>query len=140
MCCIVFPKPDFIKRWEFQWLFLLKSIYYCFPGSSAGKQSTCSAGDPGLIPGLGRSAWRRDRLPTLVFMDFHGGSDGKESPAMWETWVWSLGWGDPLKEGMATYSSILAWRIPRDRGAWWAAVHGTFFLKSIYYYLASNFF
>ena len=36
----------------------------------------------------------------------------------------SLGWGDPLEEGMAFYSSVLAWRIPMDRGAWWAAVHG----------------
>ena len=35
-----------------------------------------------------------------------------------ETWVLSLGWEDPLEEGMATYSSIVAWRIPTDRGAW----------------------
>ena len=48
----------------------------------------------------------------------------KNSPAMWETWVQPLGWEDPLKEGMATHSSILAWRIPMDRGAWWATVHG----------------
>ena len=34
-----------------------------------------------------------------------------------------LGWEDPLEEGMATYSSILAWRIPMDRGAWQGAVH-----------------
>ena len=45
-------------------------------------------------------------------------------PAMRETWVWSLGWEDPLQEGMATHSSILAWRIPMDREAWGAAVHG----------------
>ena len=36
----------------------------------------------------------------------------KNLPAMWETWVQSLGWEDPLKEGMATHSSILAWRLP----------------------------
>ena len=36
----------------------------------------------------------------------------KNPPAVWETWVWSLGWGDPLEKGMATHSSILAWRIP----------------------------
>ena len=48
----------------------------------------------------------------------------KNLPAMWETWVRSLGWEDPLEEGMATHSSILAWRISMDRGAWWAAVHG----------------
>ena len=43
---------------------------------------------------------------------------------MQETWVQSLVWEDPLEEGMATHSSILAWRIPMDRGAWRAAVHG----------------
>ena len=48
----------------------------------------------------------------------------KNLPAMWETWFHSLGWEDPLKGGMATQSSILAWRIPMDRGAWWATVHG----------------
>ena len=47
----------------------------------------------------------------------------KNLPAMRETWVWSLGWEDPLEEGMATYSSILVWRIPMDRGVWWATVH-----------------
>ena len=48
----------------------------------------------------------------------------KNPPAMRETWVQSLGWEDPLEEAMATYSSILAWRIPMDRGAWEATVHG----------------
>jgi len=48
----------------------------------------------------------------------------KNLPAMWETWGQSLGWEDPLEEGMVTHSNILAWRIPMDRGAWWAAVHG----------------
>ena len=48
----------------------------------------------------------------------------KNLPAMQETWVPSLGWEDPLEEGMTTHSSILAWRIPMDRGAWWAKVHG----------------
>ena len=48
----------------------------------------------------------------------------KNLPAMRETWVYSLGWEDPLEEGMATHSSILAWRIPMDKGAWWATIHG----------------
>jgi len=43
---------------------------------------------------------------------------------MQETWVQSLGWEDPLEKGMATHSSILAWRIPTGRGAWGATVHG----------------
>ena len=47
----------------------------------------------------------------------------KDPPAMQETWIRSLSWEDPLEEGMATYSSILAWRIAMDRGAWQATVH-----------------
>ena len=43
---------------------------------------------------------------------------------MRETWIRSLGWEDPLEEGMATYSSILTWRNPMYRGAWWATVLG----------------
>ena len=48
----------------------------------------------------------------------------KNLRAMRETWVPSLGWEDPLEEGMTAHASILAWRIPLDRGAWQAAVHG----------------
>ena len=48
----------------------------------------------------------------------------KNLPAMRETWVQSLGWEDPLEEGMAIHSSITAWRIPLDRGAWQATTSG----------------
>ena len=48
----------------------------------------------------------------------------KNLPAKQETWVRTLGWKDPLEKGMATHSNILAWRIPMDRGAWPATVHG----------------
>ena len=48
----------------------------------------------------------------------------KNLPAMQETWVQSLGLEDPLEKGMETHSSILAWRIPMDKGAWRATVHG----------------
>ena len=44
----------------------------------------------------------------------------KDIPAMWETWVRSLGWEDPLEKGMVTHSSILSWRIPWTE----ATVHG----------------
>ena len=47
----------------------------------------------------------------------------KNPPAMQEIWVPSLSWEDLLEEGVATYSSILAWWTPMDRGAWWATVH-----------------
>ena len=48
----------------------------------------------------------------------------KNPSAMWETWIRSLAWDDPLEEGMTIHSSILAWRIPTDRRAWRATVHG----------------
>ena len=62
-------------------------------------------------------------LRSLVYgsMGFPGGSALKNLSAMQEpqeTWVRSLGQEDPLEEGMATHSSILAWRIPMDRGTW----------------------
>ena len=44
----------------------------------------------------------------------------KNLPEMRETWVGSLGWEDPLEEGMATHSRILPWKIPMGRGAWWS--------------------
>ena len=47
----------------------------------------------------------------------------KNPPAVWETWIQPLDREDPLEEGMAAHSSILARRIPRDRGAWQATVH-----------------
>ena len=48
----------------------------------------------------------------------------KNPPAIRETWVQSLGWEDPLEEGIATHSSILAWRNPMDKGSQRATVHG----------------
>ena len=44
----------------------------------------------------------------------------KNLPVMWETWVQSLGWEDPLEKGMTIQSSILAWRIPLNGGDWQA--------------------
>ena len=55
--------------------------------------------------------------------DFPGGSVVKNLLAGQETQVQSLGWEDALEAGTATHSSILAWRIPMDRGAWWATIH-----------------
>ena len=48
----------------------------------------------------------------------------KNLPAKWETWIQFLGWENPLQEGMVTHFSLLAWRIPMDRGAWQATIHG----------------
>ena len=49
------------------------------PGDIPGKESTCNAGDPGSIPGSGRSPWGKNRLYTPVILGFPGSSDGKES-------------------------------------------------------------
>ena len=77
-----------------------------FPGSSTGKESTCNAEDPGLIPGSGRSAGEGIGYP-LVFLGFPVAQLVKNQSAMWETWVLSLGWEDALEKGKATHSSIL---------------------------------
>ena len=94
-----------------------------FPGVSDSKESACNAGDPGSIPGLGSSPREVIGYPLQYSWAPLVAQMGNNSPAMRETWVQSLGWEDPLEEGMAIHSSILAWRIPMDRGAWWALVH-----------------
>ena len=68
-----------LSQWGNPYLRALSINCKGFPDSSVGKESTCNAGDPGLIPGSGRSPWRRDRLPTPVFLGFPCGSAGKES-------------------------------------------------------------
>ena len=82
------------------------------PGSSAGKESACNAGDPGLIPGSGRSPGEGIGYPLQDFWVSLVAQTGKNPPAMQETRVWSLGWEEPLEEGMATHSSILACKSP----------------------------
>ena len=83
-----------------------------FPGSSVGKESACNAGDPGSIPGSGRSTGEEIGYPLQYSWASIVAQLVKNPPAMWETWVQSLGWEDPLEKGTATHSSILAWRIP----------------------------
>ena len=95
-----------------------------FSGSSAGKESTCNAGDPSLIPGLGNSPGKDISYPFQYSQASLVAQMVKNPPDMQDTWVLSLGWEDPLGEGLAAHSSILAWGIPVDRGAWQATVHG----------------
>ena len=80
--------------------------------SSVGKKSACNAGDPGSIPGSGRSPGEGIVYPVQYSWASLVAQLVKNPPAMRETWVWSLGWEDPLEKRKATYSSILAWRIP----------------------------
>ena len=71
-----------------------------FLHSSVGKESACNAGDPGSIPGLGRSAGEGTGYPLHYSWAFFVAQLVKNLPAMWETWVQSLGWEDPLEKGM----------------------------------------
>ena len=84
-----------------------------FPDSSVGKQSIYNAGDPGLIPGSGRSAGEEIGYPLQYSWASPVAQLVKNLPAMREIWVRSLGWEDVLEKGKATHSSILAWRTPR---------------------------
>ena len=92
------------------------------PCGSAGKESACNAGDPGSIPRLGTSpgegigyllqySWASlvVQMVKNLLQCRRPGFDPRVEK-------------DPLEEGMATHSSILAWRIPMDRGPWWATV------------------
>ena len=83
-----------------------------FPGGSAGKESACNAGDPGSIPGSGRSAGETIGYPLQYSWASLVAQLVKNPPAMREAWVRSLGWEDTLEKGKATHSIILAWRFP----------------------------
>ena len=83
-----------------------------FPDSSVGKESGCNVGDPGSIPGSGRSPEEGIGYPLQYSWASFVAQLVKNPPAMRVTWVQSLGWEDPLEKGKATYSSILAWRTP----------------------------
>ena len=72
---------------------------------------------------MGYGPWRRDRLPTPIFLGFPSGSAGKESACNVGDLGLIPGLEDPMEEGMAIHCSILAWKIPMDRGAWWVTVH-----------------
>ena len=79
-----------------------------FPHSSVGKEFACNAGDPGSIPGLRRSAGEGTGYSLLHSWASLVAQPVKNPAAMWETWVRSLGWGDPLEKGTASHSRFLA--------------------------------
>ena len=83
-----------------------------FSDSSIGKESACNAGDPSSIPGSGRSTGEGIGSALQYSWASLVAQLVNNLPAVWETRVRSLGWEDPLEKGKATYSSILAWRIP----------------------------
>ena len=83
-----------------------------FRDSSSGKESACNAGDPGWIPRSGKPAGEGTGYPPQYSWAPLVAHLENDPSAMWETWVRSLGWEDPLEKGKATHPSILAWRMP----------------------------
>ena len=112
---LILPNPS-SSNWS-EWP-SLKSLQIINAGENVEKKepSYTSGGECKLVQLIQRTVWQFPG-PSLVAQMV------EKLPAMWETLVWSLGWEDPLEEGMATHSSILAWRIPKDRGAWGVIVH-----------------
>ena len=94
-----------------------------FPGSSARKECTCSAGDPGSIPESGKIPWRSDWLPTPVFMGFPGGSDSKEFACDVGNLGSIPGLGRSPRGGYGNLFQYSCLEKPMVRGAWWATVH-----------------
>ena len=83
-----------------------------FPGGTSDKEPAFNAGDPCSYPGLGRSAGEGVGNPLQCSWASLVAQLVKNLPAMWETWIQSLGWKGPMEKGKATHSSILAWIIP----------------------------
>ena len=93
------------------------TVHLGFPCNSAGKESACKAWDLGSIPGSEWSTGEGTGYPLQYSWPFLVAQQVKNPTSMQETWIqetWiqSLHWEDPLEKGMATHSSILAWRIP----------------------------
>ena len=87
--------------------FQIFSVEYVFL-SSVGKESTCNVGDPGSILGSGISAKTGIGYPLQYSWASPVAQLVNNLPSVWETWVRSLGWEDPLEKGSVTHSSILA--------------------------------
>ena len=104
-------QPDIVWISKHAVMFSPWLAHFILVYSSVGKESACNAGDPGLIPGSGSSPGAGIGYPLQYSWASLVAQMVKNLPAILETWVWSLGWEDPLEKGKATHSSILAWRI-----------------------------
>ena len=91
-----------------QHVFIRLEIFRGFPGSSADKESICNAGDPSLIPGLGRAPGEGIGYPLQYSWVSVVAQMVKNPPAMQETWVQSLDWENHLEKGIPTHCRILA--------------------------------
>ena len=121
-CLLIFSRA-ILSAWNDPFHLGSSNPLSSFPGSSAGKESACNAGDPSLISGSGRSPGEETGYPLQCSWTSLVAQMVKNLPAMWETWFDP--WFGKTPEGdMATHSNVLAWRITMDRGASWATVHG----------------
>ena len=98
------------------------SYNWGFPDGSAGKESACNAGDPGLISWVRKICWRGDRLPTPIFLGFPGDSDGKESTRNAGD-LGSIPGSGRSPEGNDNPLQYSCLENPMGRGAWEAMVH-----------------
>ena len=116
---IIYCFPWVFHRNYIIYYFTLSIVFHRLPCNSEGKDSACNTGDPGSVPGLGRSTGEGISYP----LQYSGASLVahlvNNLPAMRETWVQSLSWEDTLEKGTATHSCIMAWRIQMD-----CIVHG----------------
>ena len=127
-CIVVLVSISLISPLIFIISFFLLTLGFLYSSfssslnSSTGKESACSAGDSSLIPGLERSPREGIGYPLQYSWASLVAQMVKNPPAMWETWFQFLTWGDALEEGMATHSSVLAWRIPwtEEAGRLWS--------------------
>ena len=79
-----------------------------FPDCSVGRESACNAGDPGSIPGSGRSTGEGIGYPLRYSWASLVAQLVKNPPAMRVTWVQSMNWEDLVEKGKATHSTVLA--------------------------------
>ena len=107
-----------------KWFFFLTALNCRLMVAQPCKEFAYKAADPSSIPGWGRYPGEWIGYPLQYSWASLVAQTVKNLPAMWEAWVQSLGWEDPLEKAMAIHSRILAWRIPMDRGALQATVHG----------------
>ena len=98
-------------------LYMYIHIHLGFPGSLAAEESACNAGESGLVPGSWRLAGEGIGYPLQYSWASQLAQTVKNLPAMWQTWVWetwvpSLGWEDPLEEGMQPTQVFLSGESP----------------------------
>ena len=104
--------------------FYLYETLLGFSGSSAGKESTCNAGDPGSVPGLGRSPGKGIGYPLQYSWASLVAQMVKNLPAMQENWVRSLGWKIPWRRAWHPTAVFLPREsVPMDKGVWGVTAH-----------------